>query len=68
MTGAAAGLVDQLSERDALGRLAEAVRVGESRALVVRGDPGVGKTVLLNHPAGRAPDAGCRVARAVGAQ
>ena len=64
----AAGLVDRLSERDALGRLVEAVRAGESRALVVRGDPGVGKTVLLDHLAGRAPDAGCRVARAVGVQ
>ena len=34
------------SERDALDRLVEAVRAGESRALVVRGDPGVGKATL----------------------
>ena len=34
--------------------------------LVVRGDPGVGKTVLLDYLVSRAP--GCRVARAVGVQ
>jgi DNA-binding CsgD family transcriptional regulator len=42
------------------------VRAGESRALVVRGEPGVGKTVLLDYLAGRA--SGCRVARAAGVQ
>jgi len=56
------------AERDALDRLVEAVRAGESRALVVRGDPGVGKTVLMDHLAGRASDSGFRVARAVGVQ
>ena len=66
--GRATGLMDRLSERDALGRLVEAVRAGESRALVVRGDPGVGKTVLLDYLAGQASGAGCRVARAVGVQ
>ena len=39
---------------------------GEGRALVVRGEPGVGKTVLLDYLAGRA--AGCLVLRAVGVQ
>jgi AAA ATPase domain len=62
------GLMDRQTERDALDRLVDAVRAGESRALVVRGDPGVGKTVLVNHLADRASDAGCRVARAVGVQ
>ena len=61
-----AGLVDRVSECDALDGLIEAVWAGESRALVVRGDPGVGKTVLLDYLAGRAR--GCRVARAVGVQ
>jgi len=56
------------SERDALDRLVEAVRAGEGRALVVRGDPGAGKTVLMDHLAGRASDSGFRVARAVGVQ
>jgi predicted ATPase len=66
--GRALGLMDRRSERDTLDRLIEAVRTGESRALVVRGDPGVGKTMLLDHLAGRASASGCRVARAVGVQ
>jgi DNA-binding CsgD family transcriptional regulator len=66
--GGATGLTDRLSERGVLDRLVEAVRAGESRALVVRGDPGVGKTVLLDYLAGQAAGAGCRVARAVGVQ
>ena len=66
--GRATGLTDRLSERDMLDRLIEAVRAGEGRALVVRGDPGVGKTVLLEYLAGRASGSGCRVARAVGVQ
>jgi DNA-binding CsgD family transcriptional regulator len=64
--GHAAGLTDRRSERDALDGLVDAVRGGRSRALVVRGDPGVGKTVLLDYLAGKAR--GCRVARAVGVQ
>jgi DNA-binding CsgD family transcriptional regulator len=61
-----AGLTDRRSERDVLDRLVDAVLGGQSRALVVRGDPGVGKTVLLDYLAGRAR--GCRMARAVGVQ
>jgi len=64
--GRADGLTDRRGEREALDRLVEAVRSGESRTLVVRGDPGVGKTVLLHYVAGQAR--GCRVARAVGVQ
>ena len=41
----------------------EAVRTGQSRALVMRGDIGVGITVLLDYLAGRALAAGCPVAR-----
>jgi ABC-type transport system involved in cytochrome c biogenesis ATPase subunit len=52
--GRAERLTDRHSERKVLDRLVEAVRVGESRVLVVRGDPGVGKTVLLDYLAGRA--------------
>ena len=66
--GHALGLMDRRSERDTLDRLIEAVRAGESQALVLRGDPGMGKTMLLDHLAGRAAGAGCRVARAVGVQ
>ena len=42
------------------------MRAGEGRALVVRGEPGVGKTVLLDYLAARAP--GCLVVRAAGVQ
>ena len=66
--GRAAGLIDRRSERDALDRLVGAVQAGESRALVVRGEPGVGKTVLLDYLAGQASASGCRVARATGVQ
>jgi DNA-binding NarL/FixJ family response regulator len=59
-------MMDRLSERDMLDRLVEAVQAGEGRALVVRGDPGVGKTVLLDYLAGQA--SACRVARAAGVQ
>ncbi len=59
-------LTDRRRECDVLGRVIEAVRTGQSRALVVRGDPGVGKTVLLDYLAGQAR--GCRVARAAGMQ
>jgi DNA-binding CsgD family transcriptional regulator len=49
-----------------LDRLVDAVRAGESRALVVRGEPGVGKTALLDYVAQNA--SGCVVARAAGVQ
>ena len=54
------------AELGVLDGLIEAVRAGESRVLVVRGEPGVGKTALLDHLAGRA--SGCRVVRAAGVQ
>ena len=66
--GRAAELTDRHSERGQLDRLIEAVRAGESRSLVIRGDPGVGKTVLLDYLAGQASGKGCRVARAAGVQ
>ncbi len=46
--------------------LVDAVRTGESRALVMRGDAGVGKTALLDFLAGQAT--GCRVLRVAGVQ
>ena len=49
-----------------LDRLIGAVRAGESRALVLSGEAGVGKTALLDYVAGHAP--GCRVVRATGVQ
>src|SRR2546421_6439300 len=59
-------LQDGRSECEVLDRLLEAVRGGESRVLVVRGEPGVGKSALLEYLVGRA--SGCRVARAAGVQ
>jgi DNA-binding CsgD family transcriptional regulator len=49
-----------------LEQLADAVSAGESRALVLHGEPGVGKTALMDHLAERASE--CRVIRAVGVQ
>jgi len=62
------GLTDRRSECDALDRLIGTVRTGQSQALVVRGDPGVGKTMLLDYLAGQAAGSGCRVARVMGVQ
>src|SRR5271170_8020039 len=62
----AAGLTGRLSERGVLDRFVAGVRAGEGRALVVRGEPGVGKTALLDYLAGRA--SGCLVVRAAGVQ
>ncbi len=55
-------LQDREDRRRALDALIEAVRSGESRALLLRGEPGVGKTALLEYAAGQVP--GWRVARA----
>src|SRR3954468_19993927 len=60
------GWLGRRSESDTLDRLLEAVRAGESRALVIRGEPGVGKTALLEYVAEHAT--ACRVARAAGVQ
>jgi predicted ATPase len=53
-------------EVSVLAGLVAAVRAGESRVLVMRGEPGVGKTALLDEVAGQAQ--GCRVVRAAGVQ
>ena len=64
--GRSPALADRHSERAALDRFLDAVRAGQSRVLVIRGDPGVGKTVLLDYLAWRAT--GCRVMRVMGVQ
>jgi DNA-binding CsgD family transcriptional regulator len=53
-------------EREALDQLLQAVRDGGSRVLVVRGEPGVGKTALLEYLVEQA--SGFQVARAVGVE
>jgi DNA-binding CsgD family transcriptional regulator len=59
-------LLGRRNECAALDQLLEAVRAGESRALVLRGEAGVGKSALLGYL--QQQSAGCRVARAVSAQ
>jgi len=59
-------LTGRRSECDALDRLIEDVGAGESRALVVRGEPGVGKTALLEYLVEQAPQ--FRLVRAAGVQ
>jgi DNA-binding CsgD family transcriptional regulator len=54
------------SECATLDRLLDAVRGGESRALVLRGEPGVGKTALVDYAIDAAPD--LRVLRTVGVE
>ena len=64
--GPAEVLHDRRDERKALDRLLEAVRGGQSRVLVVWGEPGVGKTALLEYAIKSA--SGFRVVRAVGVE
>jgi predicted ATPase len=54
------------SECEVFDRLLGAVRAGRSGALVVRGEPGVGKTALLEYAIGSASD--LRVLRAAGVE
>jgi DNA-binding CsgD family transcriptional regulator len=59
-------LTGRRTERDVLDRLVDAVGAGEGKALVLRGEPGVGKTALLEYAVERA--SGFRVVRAAGVQ
>ena len=64
--GPAEVLHGRRGEREALERLLAAVRGGPSRVLVVSGEPGVGKTALVESAIGSA--SGFRVMRAVGVE
>jgi hypothetical protein len=59
-------LLDRVAERAALGRLLEAARAGQSGVLVVRGEPGIGKTALVE--AVVASVRGMRIVRAAGVE
>jgi DNA-binding CsgD family transcriptional regulator len=59
-------LLDRVPERAALSQLLDAARAGRSGVLVVRGEPGVGKTALLGYAIESA--AGLRVARVAGVE
>jgi hypothetical protein len=65
-SGRAPGLRDREPERAVLDQFVASVRTGEGQALVVRGEPGVGKTALLDYLA--AQSQGCRVVRVAGVQ
>jgi DNA-binding CsgD family transcriptional regulator len=64
--GGAMELIDRDAERVTLDQFVAAVRAGQSRALVVSGEAGVGKSALLDYLAGHASD--CRLARIAGVQ
>src|SRR3984885_6459671 len=64
--GAAEVLHGRRGEREMLDRLLGVVRGGQSRVLVLSGEPGVGKTALLESAIRSA--SGFRVARAVGVE
>jgi predicted ATPase len=59
-------LLGRLPERAALSQLLDAARTGRSGVLVVRGEPGAGKTALLDWAVESA--AGLRVVRVVGVE
>jgi DNA-binding CsgD family transcriptional regulator len=49
-------LIGRDAERSALDAVLDEARSGRSASLILRGEPGVGKTALLTYAAGRAPD------------
>jgi DNA-binding CsgD family transcriptional regulator/tetratricopeptide (TPR) repeat protein len=59
-------LLGRGSEQEKVDRLLVSVRAGLGRALVLHGEPGIGKTALLEHAVGSAPD--MQVARVVGVE
>jgi DNA-binding CsgD family transcriptional regulator len=65
-TDSGTGLLDRRSERAAVDRVLDGARAGSSAVLVVRGEPGIGKTALLGYAAGRA--LGFHVVRAWGVE
>ncbi|MDX2546268.1 helix-turn-helix transcriptional regulator [Streptomyces sp. WI04-05B] len=64
--GSRAGLLGRENECEALDDLVAGARAGRSGVLVLRGEPGIGKTELLRHLLTRAT--GCRTIRAAGVQ
>jgi DNA-binding CsgD family transcriptional regulator len=60
------GLLGRHAECETLDQLVASVRAGPSRALVLRGEAGVGKSALLEYLVERA--SGCAIARAAGVE
>jgi DNA-binding CsgD family transcriptional regulator len=65
-TAPAPEFLDRTGEREALDGLLAQAREGESAVLVIRGEPGIGKTTLLRYAARHAT--GFRVAQVTGAE
>ena len=59
-------IIGHCAEKLALGELLDRVRAGMSRVLVLRGEPGIGKSALLDHAVERAGD--LQVLRTVAAE
>jgi DNA-binding CsgD family transcriptional regulator len=59
-------LLGRVSEREVLDRLLEAARAGDGAVLVMYGEPGVGKTALVEYAVERARD--FRILRALGVE
>ncbi len=59
-------LMGRRAECGMLDHLVSSIRAGESRVAVISGEPGVGKTALLDYLSEQAAD--CRVVRATGVQ
>ncbi|TDW24350.1 helix-turn-helix transcriptional regulator [Kribbella kalugense] len=67
-SGSGAGLLDRHVERRAVDQVLERAAAGESAVLVVRGEPGIGKTALLDYAVSRASASDLRVVRAWGVE
>jgi DNA-binding CsgD family transcriptional regulator len=63
-TRQAAALIGRAAPCRELDQLVDAIGAGQSRALVIRGEPGIGKTALLDYLAEHAP--GSRIERMAG--
>lgn len=59
-------LIDRFAERSLIEGVVRDVRSGHSRVLVLHGDPGIGKSALIEHAARHTH--GCRVLRAAGVE
>src|SRR5258707_14263367 len=66
MPATARALLGRNAECAVLDRVLDGMRAGRGGVLVVRGEPGVGKSVLLDYIAEQA--SGCRLARAAGGE
>jgi hypothetical protein len=66
--GAAVRLIGREAECARLDELLKEVQSGQSRAVLVHREAGVGKTALLEYLAAQATDAGCRVLTIAGVQ